>query len=632
MSVSPQFLSQAILSQWVSRLHASLKVPIGEVREALAEVLGFSTWSKLMNTTLAEEIKPSGAFRPLFMVLPPLSTAKRWSRDLVAALAKLGHPRTLSQAQQAWAHAFGLSRWSGVAAVLAAAAVTRANPWIRVPGPVLADALLLQLAADQGQDSPGPVAPFHGFIRTWVIAIAALRDRQELDMNAGPSAWVAQLSNATTLAPVIPELTRAFARLQPQSHWVFGLSGTSWSSAARHALRDWLFTPITVADAHPIHPLRFLAVEPDPEGVQDAVVHYAYNEPTWERAGLDISPEVYLKNLLATSAFSSSKVTFLWHPYHAWSLPWGHTAKADGDNFPTLVLMEHPDDRVSGVLMSDSHTAHSEGQLAKVAFEPEEVSALLAQMQAEPEHTRRWGLYKVSNIEAASIEAALAASPSTVVGQKHVILYRGSEWLHGFWNDPAKMKEGEDRALNLSSIADFYGTPVSQAKKASRLGMANIRHHFTLHGDYALLDQAMAALADMGGQISGDIELGHPLKIICDWWNASVPEALRPAAMFRVYVWNEESRTFVAGDPDEPAIQAANMTTEMANWALFEAAGRPPVALCFSRSRSFNTRAEYNGTQVYYADGSPGYEIGQPISEVDEAYYSQVGLNFLASQ
>ena len=74
------------------------------------------------------------------------------------------------------------------------------------------------------------------------------------------------------------------------------------------------------------------------------------------------------------------------------------------------------------------------------------------------------------------------------------------------------------------------------------------------------------------------------------------------------------------------------MTQDMGSWALFEAPGRHPVAVCFDRGRAFNPVFKYGGTQVYSADGSPGYDIGLPIDEGDESLYAEMGLRFLMNK
>lgn len=370
---------------------------------------------------------------------------------------------------------------------------------------------------------------------------------------------------------------------------------------------------------------RYLAVVPGADVYTAATVHYAYAPPAWERAGEKSDAEAFLRNLIAQTSYAAEHVALQYHDYlrNGWPLPWDLTAKASHNDFPTLVLHEVAGGKVSGVLMRNAQVGRTMENIADAFVEPDEVDKIIGNLRYLKPHERYMSWYKESNIDAASLDEAVAATPETDVGQKEVLIYREGEWLWGLWNNPAKHERAE--ALHISSVADFHGTRVSAAKRATRVGLDGVRANKTLRGDCTVLAEALALLrsGDMKTYASG-YESTPAVKLLCDWWNAHAPVEMRHAASLRTYIWAEEDLIFAPGDPEEPALQAAVLAREGV-YALFEAEGRPPVAVQFHRGRAFNTDTN-GGTQTYLADGKEGMDIGMGLQEVDEAYYAVKGL------
>ncbi|WP_341744673.1 hypothetical protein [Azonexus hydrophilus] len=371
---------------------------------------------------------------------------------------------------------------------------------------------------------------------------------------------------------------------------------------------------------------RFLAVEPGGVGDSDATVHFAYAPAVWERAGYGSTPNDVVTLLEATideTPYKDKNLAVQFHDYlrGGWPIPWGITAKESFNNFPSLVLLEAADGKVTGVLMRDAHCGNVNARIANAYAEPHEVEDMIEELTALAPDEQFMGWYKDCNIAADSIDAAIALTPESDAGQKHVLVYRQMEWLWGLWNNPAKPHA---YPMELSSVADFHGTRVSAAKRRSRGELEVAKAKQTIPGDYDVLDQALALLSPDDGGTGTDYEAIPAIKMLCDWWNSHAPEAMRPAACFRVYVWKSNRRTFVAGDPEEPAVQANDLAS-IPTYAVFEREGRPTVALTFFRGRLFN-KEDACGTQTYYANGEDGWQIGVDLDQVDEAYYSLKGL------
>ncbi|MFT3960963.1 hypothetical protein [Propionivibrio sp.] len=310
-----------------------------------------------------------------------------------------------------------------------------------------------------------------------------------------------------------------------------------------------------------------------------------------------------------------------------WPVAWDITAKESFDNFPTLVLSETEDGKVAGVLMRNPHHSNVDARLANAYAEPHEVEVLIKELTGLAPDKRFMGWYKDCNITADSIDAAIALTPESDAGQKHVLVYREMEWLSGLWNNPAKPHA---YPMELSSVADFHGTRVSVAKRRSRGDLEVAQAKQTIPGDYDVLDQALALLSSSDGGTNSDYEAVPAIKVLCDWWNTHAPESMRPAALFRVYIWKPNRRTFVAADPEEPALQA-EVLAKIPAYAIFQRSGRPTIALNFYRGRLFN-KEDTCGTLTYYANGQEAWQIDQDLAQVDEAYYSLKGMRALNSQ
>jgi hypothetical protein len=320
-------------------------------------------------------------------------------------------------------------------------------------------------------------------------------------------------------------------------------------------------------------------------------------------------------------------LSFQEHEWDGWPIKWSYTAKEAHYNFPAVILRELPDGKVTGVLMREARAGHLHEKFASKYAEPEEVEEVLARLAAMPVDARfmlRW--HKEGDVIADSLDAAMKATPQSPQGQKYALVYRDNEWWFGIWNDPNKDSPLAGSFI-LTSLADFHGLRTSKAKRDSRGGLDIVREKQTLAGNYALLDEAIAMLPDIDRKDKKYEE--HPaLKLLVNWWNEHAPsEEMRHAGYCRFYVWNEKDRTFIAGDPEEPAVQASAMASTP-TFALFEREGSPAVALCFYRGRAFNTEKN-GGTLIYWANGEEMWDLGLDISEVDEAYYAIAGLRAL---
>jgi len=388
-------------------------------------------------------------------------------------------------------------------------------------------------------------------------------------------------------------------------------------------LRDLLFAPLFPTQERPF---RRLAVLPGGGNNAQATVHYAFASPVWERAGYsDIDAGPFLDGLIADTAYASTKLQFQRHDYprEDWPIDWGLTAKESSDNFPLLILREVPGGKVTGALMRDSISSISDAHFASTCAEPEEALAeiFLLRSMAPGELYLRW--YKESNIAPCLLEEAIAMTPETDAGQKSVLLYRDDEWVHGLWNNPKKSSVLS--GIEFTSIADYHGTRVSAAKRESRAGIGEAILNQTLPGDYSVLESAIQLIDNDEQQNNED----HPaLRRLCDWWNTNAPESMRYAGVIRVYYWIEADRTFLPGDPEEPARQADGLA-QIPTYAIFERPGNLSVAVVFFKGRAHNT--EYHGGALtYFANGESAWDIGLDLDLVDEAHYSIIGLNSLS--
>lgn len=394
-------------------------------------------------------------------------------------------------------------------------------------------------------------------------------------------------------------------------------------------LRDQLFASrFTVGYKERI--FRFLAVLPGGDNGGAATVHYAYAPGVWTRAGETRDADSVLRGLIAGTPFAEVRLDLKFHHHlrNGWPLPWNLTAKASSDDFPTLVVIERPDGSVTGALMRDPHTGATVETLADAA-EPEEAAEVIALLRELPLDAKHLTWYKDSNIDAPSLAAAIAQTPETEQRQKALLVYRDCEWFQGLWNNPEKGQTWAGESLQ--SVADFHGTRVSAAKRATRAGLDIVRRSQTLPGDAQVLRQALRELPlHETPHHLDDLEAWPAVRTVCAWWNSHAPENMRSAGLFRTYIWSETDLVFIPGDPEEPVVQASQLAKEGV-FALFEAEGRPVVAIQFYRGRAFNTESSFGGTQTYLANGDEALDIGLDVDEVNEAYYSVLGLRSVLS-
>jgi hypothetical protein len=301
---------------------------------------------------------------------------------------------------------------------------------------------------------------------------------------------------------------------------------------------------------------------------------------------------------------------------------------------PELVLRELPDGRVTGVVMREMRSSFHVN-FAGEFVEPDEVERGIEVLRRLGRNDTYGTWKKESDIDAASLDEALVSSPESAAGQTFVFLYRGNEWIWGIWNNPDHPKRSSAlnhlTGLQLHSVADFHGIRVSTAKRAERPVLDTVRAHKTVAGPYQVLTVAIELLerSQLRARDKQDYEAHPAVCHLCDWWNRVAPEGSREAGFARLYVWSEATRIFNACDPEEPAVRADQVDT-WTSYALFEHPGLPPVLASFFRGRRFNKEDDHGFTTIFAADGSEGSSIGLDVSEVDEAYYSLLGLESLA--
>ena len=397
------------------------------------------------------------------------------------------------------------------------------------------------------------------------------------------------------------------------------------------ALRDLIIASTFPANEHGYAAPRFryVAVVRDgdcPRSVPgDATVLYHYLPAAWERAGAGSDADAFIRGLLNQSPFHAKSIR-LEHRPNSWDALWSIAAVSPSDNMPTLVLIEKPDRSVEGVVMREVGTFGSHATLADTYPEPGQAQAALQQLvELEPYAPfLRW--YKESNIAASTLDEACTRAPQSPQGQKFVIVYRRDEWLWGIWNNPGLQHYAGNGSLVLSSVADFHGSRVSMAKRATRPGLDDAKGRQTIVGDGAALERALA-LAKMARSDEpkfGEYESHPGVKALCAWWNAAAPDNMRTAGCFRLYAWDDAKQIFLAGDPEEPAMQA-DVLADGGAYAIFEREGRPTIAAQFYRGREFN-QEQSGGSIVFSASGIEAYDVGLNAADMDEAYYSARGL------
>lgn len=397
-------------------------------------------------------------------------------------------------------------------------------------------------------------------------------------------------------------------------------------------LRDIIFSQTfkPKGDERPQHLFRYVAVTPG--GHQNSViatVSYAFIPLLWKDHGLDDSYESSRKELhriVVDAGFKAGtiEVVYVDHLQCGWNKSWSLTAKDPSDNLPTLILRENAENKsVTGVLMRNACMANPSRSIGNSSAEAVEAARFIEQLRdLNVDDVWFRTLYKESKVDAQSLGAAITHTPESASGQKYVYLYRDNEWFFGIWNNPNKLKS---YPFILNSIADYHGTRISEAKKQSRQDLDIVRKNQTLAGNY---DELLSAIAMSESSNSDDLEQSPGVRWLCDWWNRGAPENMRFAGCFRIYVWDESNRIFLATDPDEPACSPGVMASEP-SYSLFEECGQPTIQLTFYKGRIYNSH-EDGTTWTHYANGDRGLSMGCDLKDVDEAYYSHQGLRYLA--
>lgn len=412
-------------------------------------------------------------------------------------------------------------------------------------------------------------------------------------------------------------------------------------------LRDQLFAnkldlPQEDGSSVPVGMYRYLIVIPrgvDPiDGTDvDAEVVVSISGGLWERCGREVSHNSVRRQVsehIEATAFAKRRIEVSFHDHlnGTWRYPWSETAKDSSNNMPLLLLLEGADGRFQGVLMRETHMGQTDVLVANEAPEPDDALALVDRLRALPLDAAYGGWFKERNLDVGTLDEVLAATPETEAGQKMVVLYRNAEWVRDIWNRP---KDGIEEVLDFRSIADFHGTRVSEAKKQTRAGLDVARANQTFPGDYDLLRRSTelirSAFCDPDGRFQqhGLFEDNAAVKLLAAWWNSAAPEAHRHAAFCRLYVWDADNRMFDAMDPEEPALDAAQLEGSP-SFTMFERDGLPTVAAVFFRGRAANVE-ENGGTLTFYADGEQACDIGVGANDVDEARYSAIGLKRLSA-
>lgn len=376
---------------------------------------------------------------------------------------------------------------------------------------------------------------------------------------------------------------------------------------------------------------RFMAVLPDQTGMHDATVHFSFDSPVWERAGVpsDVFDVVeHVQNSILGSDLSSRPVGIVHHHHlrDGWPLPWAITARADRHNFPVIVALENSDLSISGAVMRNPRFANSEYRIADGYAELPEVYALIDRLRYADKNALVEGLYKEAAIDAPRLEDAITQAPKSRNGQLMVILYREEEWLSGIWNPPSM---GLDVPLTLGRISAHLNCRASAAKLAERPVLEIARNGQTVPGDYELLLKVAAQVQADASRRDGIYELNPGVIHLCDWWNRVAPDVHQSASVFSLYHWEENNKVFVPCYDNGLPPMTAEQIAKVPSYSLFELPGRPTFAAVFYRGKKFNKECSL-GTEVFFADGQLAFEIGLRPVEVDEAYNSVCGLETLA--
>lgn len=302
---------------------------------------------------------------------------------------------------------------------------------------------------------------------------------------------------------------------------------------------------------------------------------------------------------------------------------------------PQLMLIQLASGAITGVVLLGTWE-NSIASFADTYAERDEVQSAIGELRDIAPMGAYGSWTKVANVDAVSLDEAIASTPESQAGQKFVLLYRNDEWHTGIWNNPIDPRN-ESRAsrpgLALHSVADFYGTRVSAAKRTQRAPLAVARTNQVLAGQYGVLEEAIRLFRESAQPPRRNQENeAHPaVRHLCTWWNGSAPQGSREAAVIRLYVWDEASLHFDPCDPEEPVALASQVAT-WTSYAIFEAEDRPTVLIDFQRGRKFNRDDGDCGTRIFAADGTELMTVSLELDEMDEAYYSVIGLEYLSER
>lgn len=403
------------------------------------------------------------------------------------------------------------------------------------------------------------------------------------------------------------------------------------------AVRDHLFAQrcgesegIPASSGKPKEPpFLFLAVVPGKEVGTDLSVHVVVNRAAWKWPWNGDARETIasqIRTWLRDTAHADAVVILREHAAMspAWPVTWNQTAKRQTTDLPVLVLVESEEGQVTGVVMRGMRPDIDEVAMADRCPEADQAQALIARLRALDDKSPAEGGYKEGNVDADSLDTAIATTTQSRSRQKFVVIYRDHEWQAGLWSHPEVRFTGP---LRLHSMGDSYGIRVAKSKSVARPGLEIARASQALAGDYDVLLRAIDQLPPHDDRPEGGYEEIEAVKTLCRWWNEHAPDHLRPAAAFHLSTWDEDTRQFHDEDRETPPTTADGLAS-IATYALFEREGEPTRAVTFYRGRAFNTD---NGafTAIYYADGQLASEVGADLDEVDEAWYGFQGLRAL---
>lgn len=164
-------------------------------------------------------------------------------------------------------------------------------------------------------------------------------------------------------------------------------------------------------------------------------------------------------------------------------------------------------------------------------------------------------------------------------------------------------------------------------KELPRLSQNYIQDQATLKGDWALLQKAIHEKVGPSGFHQKNHENLPSIKVLCEWWNLNAPLASQHAQCFYVGTVNPEEETVsLLGYEDCPPWSLEDWAEEEYAW--FKKEGCPTIVVLFLRGQQYNRRIDHS-VHIYKADGNLLWEVGCELHEVDESYYSMLGVQEL---